>query len=434
MANFRNTNDLKLQVLDRCGEPINGTSDFESDILRNLNSLYQGLIAGGNEFGIDVDEEWVWAKAPFPLVLTLKPPYETGSVSLTNGSRAGTFSDAPAESQQGRYLKMEAREEYFRIREHTGGNATFELDQPYTEASGTFNFKSIKLEYELADDTIIVDETNNKIDFTDTGGTKVATLNSGVYSPSEYATEVQTRLDAASVDTITASFASITRKFTFATDGATFSFLNATGSNVAVNASDEMGLDDEDLTGNITYTSVYPLNAITRFMRPMTVYREFGVEERSFRQFSSTNDDGMISEIGFNSMLRDFPLSRIVEGVPNRYAVTSEEDGIMSVRFNTYVNEDTRVEIEYIPIVKDLKDNAGSIPLVPRAFREYLVFGACYYTMLDKSDNRATGYFQLAQAKLKALVNHNRSDLTAAGINYGRLIPRMSRRRRRFFF
>ena len=121
MANFRNTNDLKISVLERAGELIDGTSPFDSRALKYINNIQQSLVSGGNEFGIDVDEAWSWAKATQPLILTLEPVVETGTVTVTLGSTVGAFSSAPAASQEGFFLKLEARDEYFRIRSHAAG-------------------------------------------------------------------------------------------------------------------------------------------------------------------------------------------------------------------------------------------------------------------------------------------------------------------------
>src|ERR1043165_2396903 len=98
MANYRSTNDLKLAVLKKCGELLDSTSDYDARAVEYLTAAHQNLLAGGNEFGIDCGEDWAWAKASRPIVLTLQAPYDTGSVTLTAGSTAGTFSIAPTDS------------------------------------------------------------------------------------------------------------------------------------------------------------------------------------------------------------------------------------------------------------------------------------------------------------------------------------------------
>lgn len=438
MANLRTTTDLKNEVLRKAGEPTDGTSAFATRAVAYLNEVYQGLVSGGNEFGIDIDEPWVWAKSSKPIILTLEPALSTGTVTLTLGSTNGTFSSAPTDSQEGRYLKIEARDEYFRIRSHSAGGTAFEIDQPYTEASGTFNYKSIKLDYTLTDDYIIVDDTNDKINFSENTTTELtATLTQGVYSVSDYATEVKTQLDTAGAETYTVTFDSLTRKFTLLQGGSsTFDLFFATGTNVARSASGTLGFDVVNSTGAKSYSSIYPLNGIQRLVRPMTTYRDQDVNvfffeglEGFFRRriggIGTGDGFGKIYGVGNNTMLRDYPLTQLPEGVPDRFAeIGYDENGLITVRFNRYPKEKTRVEIDYIPIIRDLQDNVASVPLVPKSFRPYLVFAASYYLLIDKSDNKAATFFSLAQAKLKALVNATRERTSITGNNYGRIIPR----------
>ena len=88
------------------------------------------------------------------------------------------------------------------------------------------------------------------------------------------------------------------------------------------------------------------------------------------------------------------------------------------------------MEIEYIPKNKSLVDSVYSVPLLPTSFRSYLIFGASYYIMLDKSDTKADINFNLAKAKLLAMINHNRLSSKVSGKNYGRIIPRLDMAKR----
>ena len=101
---LQNTNELKISILERAGEKTDGTSSYDSRALKYINNLHQDLIAGGNEFGIDTDEPWIWAQSKRPLVLTLIPAFETGTVTMTLDSRDGTYSSAPTDSHAGRFL------------------------------------------------------------------------------------------------------------------------------------------------------------------------------------------------------------------------------------------------------------------------------------------------------------------------------------------
>ncbi len=151
MANLTTTEDLVIDALRKAGEKTDGTSDYETDALEAMNSFYRSILAGGNEFDVELGEAWSWAKSANPGILTLKAPYETGTVSLTNASLVGAFSAAPAISLAGRFLKLENRSEYFRIATHVAASTAFTLDGEYTGETGSgLAYAAHKLDYELA--------------------------------------------------------------------------------------------------------------------------------------------------------------------------------------------------------------------------------------------------------------------------------------------
>jgi len=61
---------------------------------------------------------------------------------------------------------------------------------------------------------------------------------------------------------------------------------------------------------------------------------------------------------------------------------------------------------------------------VPEEHREFLVHSAAARLMQDKVDNRRPEREKMAMASLQALVHANRKQLSLAGNNYGKLIPR----------
>lgn len=167
---------------------------------------------------------------------------------------------------------------------------------------------------------------------------------------------------------------------------------------------------------------------VTRLVGPLMCYRDnlsvLGQAER-----------GQIYEIDANTMSRKFPRMLLQAGVPDKFCVIAQDtDGRITVRFNSFPLEAMRVEVPYISVVPDLTDSQDSIPLLPIGFRELLVYGASYYLMKDKNDNRAETEFQLAQRKLQALIAHNRKSLSLAGSSYGRLIPRRTGEQRRYTY
>jgi hypothetical protein len=409
---------LKQEVLKICGELTDGNSPFDDHAVDYLDKVHQGLIAGNNLFGIDCMEPWVWAQAKNPILLTLKAAYETGTVTLTNASTSGTFSSAPSISLEGRYLAISGQNDIYRIAQHTAASTSFSLDQAYLETSGSYNYKAYKYDYEAVNDVIIIDSKNCKIDFSEGGSQLTATLTAGSYSPTTLCTEIDTQMTAAGAQSYTVSFNSITRKFTIAQGGATFSLLFATGTNAYISACGVLGFDQEDQTAALTYSSSRALSGICRIPKPLTVYRSSGL---------AAKDDNKVFQIDDNSFLRNYPLGRSYLGLPDKFCVSEmSRDGLLTLRFNSSVNEDTRVEVPYIPVPASLVDNVNCFPLVPGSFSDFLIYAAAHFIQMDKSDAKATDSLQKAQAQLKALIAFNRQGSQLAGNSVGRLTPRLA--------
>ena len=150
MANYISAQDIINDALNRAGELTDGTSAYGASALSYLNKWYMILMGGSNEFGLEVGEPWVWAKAQYPATLTLKTPYTTGTISLTTGSTSGTFSAAPSSSLAGTYLEIGGNDEKFRIVTHTAATTSFTLDSQFngTTASG-LTYLAHYLDYDL---------------------------------------------------------------------------------------------------------------------------------------------------------------------------------------------------------------------------------------------------------------------------------------------
>jgi hypothetical protein len=158
----------------------------------------------------------------------------------------------------------------------------------------------------------------------------------------------------------------------------------------------------------------YTLSAgMQRLLEPMVVYR-----------LSSNDQSGRIYGLDLKRFRDDYPLGSIEGGIPTQFATLYEIDGTLTVRFNRYPNQKTRVEYDYIPIPAALADSSGSIPLVPREHRQVLAFGATYYLMLDKNDSRADVYLRLAQAGLQAMLTANRKEQIHQAKQFGRIVTR----------
>lgn len=426
MAQFRTTADIMDLALANAGEVTNGNSSYETQLLNYLNRAHMAIVSGGTipigkDQTVEIDETWTWAKAKGPLIIELQPKYDTGTVTLTQGSEAGTFSSGPSASLQGYHIQITGRPEWFKIASHTAAATAFELDGAYPDTTGSgLSFVAAKLDYTLIADYIVVNDSSNRIQFQKTAGsTLTGSLTNGVYTPSDLATHVAAIMTtAAAGPTITGAYSSITRKFTFTSDGAGSTTLimigNGSQANVA-SAHRILGFDDEASTAGLAQESVYVRGGISRLVEPFRIHKGVG--------------EGIFS-VDSEAFHRDYPLSRVTEQTPDRFCVLSESaDGILVVRFNGYPSEKTRVEIENVPVPKDLKDNSSSIPLIPRKHSDVLEDAATFYLMLCKSDDRAQAYANLLQGKLKAMIAQHRGSLLRAGENFGQIIPRLDKTR-----
>lgn len=151
MSLFYSGADLKRGSLQRAGEPTDGSSQYDAVAMKYINQIHFNIISGANEFDVDCGEPWAWARAKTPLILTLQPTYTTGTVSVANGSTAGTFSTPPILSAVGQYLKIDDTNnpELYRIIAHTASASSFTLDGPYngsTNATAHFFVKWIVYE------------------------------------------------------------------------------------------------------------------------------------------------------------------------------------------------------------------------------------------------------------------------------------------------
>lgn len=434
MAQFRTTADIMDLALTNAGETTNGNSPYEADLLNKLNRAHFAIVAGGTiplvrDVSVEIDEVWPWAKGKRPLILELQPKYETGSVTLTLASEAGTFSSAPSYSVAGWYLRASGHEGTYRIAAHTASSTSFELDAAWPNTGVTAGtFYVFKLDYELVPDYIVIDSTNNKIDFKKTsGGSELtATLTAGTYTPAQLASHVGTQMTtAASGPTITCTYSGTTKFFTITSNGSgstTVLPLFASGTNQLFSAHKTLGFDDTDSSAALTHTSTYILGGIARLVEPIKVLR------------GTTQE---ITSLDSESFMRNYPLNDAKLSMPTRFFVHREDpNGTLFVRFNGYPVEKTRVEIDHIPVPRDLKDSAGSIPLIPRKHSDVLEDAATFYIMLLKNDDRMQVYANLVQGKLKAMIAQHRGTLQRAGRNFGKTIPRRDNiilRKRRLF-
>lgn len=153
MANYKFSSEILDSILDRAGEPTDGTSDFESQSLQYLNRAYRGLWEGGQELGVDVSEIWWWMRGTTEGTLTLLP-MQSGGATVLNNNTAVTLDATITPSMVGYKMRFGANLDVYTITAHTAGTAAVTLDSGYTAASGTDTWKAWKTDYALATDLL----------------------------------------------------------------------------------------------------------------------------------------------------------------------------------------------------------------------------------------------------------------------------------------
>jgi hypothetical protein len=105
--------------------------------------------------------------------------------------------------------------------------------------------------------TFVIDATNNKINFKESGGGSelTATITSGSYSITTLKTEIKTQMDSVGASDYIINYNSVTGIWSVVSNGSYFSLLNNTGTNQAVALFKvSLGFSNTDKTGSLTYS------------------------------------------------------------------------------------------------------------------------------------------------------------------------------------
>jgi len=168
MANLTTTEDLRLDALFRAGEPASSSSALYAKALDYLNRIQQDLLIGGgvavgrdlatsagiyaHVVDLPITDFW-WARKQPRGALNTDALIETGTVTVTQGSTAVSFSDAPAVSIAGWRLEVSKLPTVPVVASHTIGTTSAALDLPWPEATQTSaSYVAYNPEYNLAPD------------------------------------------------------------------------------------------------------------------------------------------------------------------------------------------------------------------------------------------------------------------------------------------
>ncbi len=115
-------------------------------------------------------------------------------------------------------------------------------------------------------------------------------------------------------------------------------------------------------SGSFTIDQAYLEETVTAvFVAFKTDYELAAGIERlidHMRFYGSTSETPEIGGLDLASFNQNYPRAAIREGLPSRFGIVSEENGLMTVRFNAYPSEDLRVEYEYILVAAPLRVRA----------------------------------------------------------------------------
>jgi len=256
------------------------------------------------------------------------------------------------------------------------------------------------------------------LNYTYTAVLLTASIPNGSYTPGDLATAIKTTMEVVGQAIYTVTFDICTKKYTIESDrsggGGVFIYSGA-GPNAAFSIGKTIGFDVVDLADTDSVTGPYNIDGIARLIQP-------------FRVFRGSDREGLIFNSDAEGFDRNHPITVLREGLPKRFSTIHEEpDGSFRVRFDKFPQDDTRIEIHYVEVPHDLKDNSASIPLIPRKHVGVLVDATAMYIMFDKIDARATRQAQLVKGKLETMKAQNRAGQSRMGKNFSTSIARRVR-------
>jgi hypothetical protein len=411
MSQFRTTADVLDEILREAGEVTNGNSPFETVALTAANHVQQAIIAGGNIVNLTVDEPWVWARSRFPITLELAAPV-TASFTGTADSTNITFASAPTASVEGWHIQLNGKKTVYKIMNHTAGATNAQLDSGLIETAGGTS-RIFKLDYEIMPSYFYVDNSNDRLNFQETAATtKTASLTHGTYTAATLLSHVFGQMSAAGTGTVAfgGTFDSVSHLFNV-TASVSFKLMGATGAQHRRSALPTLGFDVLDHTGAQTYTGTYVPNSVSRLIEPFKVHS-------TSQQFIYSTDPIRLQQ--------EYPMAYTKEAIPTRFArLMGDRDGAVTVRFNSYPKEKTKIQVDWIARAIDLQDNTASVVMFPREDLKTFIYAAAAQILYEKEDTKFETTLKLAGAGLEAMKLKNRALLNRTGENFAQISPRL---------
>lgn len=118
----------------------------------------------------------------------------------------------------------------------------------------------------------------------------------------------------------------------------------------------------------------------------------------------------------------DYPIHKANQGVPTMFTETYEAGGQVSLRFNKYPDQQTRIQFDYATVPTDYA--VGTSVVEPEVFLEAIEAAAAYYYAVDRRDARAAALRREAQTLWSDLVSSKQSKDDKKSELYGYMAAR----------
>lgn len=152
MNTFETTSDL-YDLLQQLTSDRNPSSTTRDTLLGYLNQAHIEIVNGGGLLNAassgsqqTAARQWSWL-TPTDEIVSIEP-FETGNITVTNGSTAATLDSSPADSKANWFLLFD--NSIYKIAAHTAATANVTLDSECASDTGSYAYKLYKLTYTLA--------------------------------------------------------------------------------------------------------------------------------------------------------------------------------------------------------------------------------------------------------------------------------------------
>lgn len=124
-----------------------------------------------------------------------------------------------------------------------------------------------------------------------------------------------------------------------------------------------------------------------------------------------------------DEMLDRSPLKNAHAKLPEYAAIVKENTGNVTIQLESYPQDLTRIEIDYIPIPTTL-DTTSSDPTLPKQYRKVLAYLSAHYMAFRNGDNRAAAFLETARMLFTELVDWNERIMSAGDPRAGKILTR----------